>query len=89
MNNTLGEVLEKVAGFDVLTLVFLPGRHDILLSFGFLVYKTKVLLNDLSPRTSMVIQGMESIIQSIRVYKKNVDINSERHMQGHMWTSIH
>ena len=54
-----GWSLKKEAGFDVLTLVFLPGRHDIFLSFGFLVYKTRVLLNDLFPRTSMVIQGME------------------------------
>lgn len=59
MNDALGEVLEKEAGFDVLTLVFLLGRHDIFLSSGFLIHKTRVLLNDLSPRTSMVIQGME------------------------------
>ena len=59
LNDAVGEVLEKEAGFGILTLVLLPGRYDTFLSFGFLIYKTRVLLNDLSPRTSTVIQGME------------------------------
>lgn len=62
LNDAVGEVLEKEAEFGVLTLVLLPGRYDTFLSFGFLIYKTRVLLNDRSEAVLVVNQVAHSFI---------------------------